>query len=196
MLEILDRHPHHLGKIGPGVEEFFVARTRDADGVFVDANVIGIWVRRTDGSKIDCSYHTAIHQPSTRSDAKKALRAEVDDRRKAYREHRFGVGETVLSDLFGVPFDDFRDAQVVYLTPTWGQLTFRFAELEGGRKRLAVAPAIAAVAAVGSRLENRDQATRWLAFHAQCADLGLASASEAARRAPANELGWAISSDN
>ncbi|MFC0313703.1 DCL family protein [Gordonia phosphorivorans] len=196
LLEVLDRHPDHLEKIGPGVEEFFVARTRDASGVFVGANAIGIWIRRTDGDEIDFSYRTAIHQPSPRSDAKEALRTEVDDRRQAFREHRFGTGETVLSDLSGVPTGDVRDAQVIYLAPTWGQLTYRFAELEGGWTRLAVAPAFAGVAAVGSRLEDRDQATRWLAFHAQYADLGLASASEAARRTQADELGWAISSDN
>lgn len=190
LLELLERHPDHAEKTGPGVEEFFIGRTRDANGVFVGANAIGIWIRRVDGDEVDFSYLTAIRQHSATSDAKEALRTEVDDRRQEYREARFASREEVRSDLSGGRIEGLRDAQVIYTSPTWGQLTFRFAESEGGWDELAVVPAASGLAAVGSRLADRSQASRWLAFHSRHANLGLATASEAARRRQTSDFDW------
>lgn len=190
LIELLERHPEHARKTGPGVKEFFIGRTRDASGVFVGANAIGIWIRRVDGEEVDFSYLTAIRQHSAKSDAKEALRTEVDDRRMAYREARFASREEVRSDLSRDRIDNLHDAQVVYVSPTWGQLTYRFAESEGGWGNLAVTPAACGIAAVGSRLADRNQACRWLMFHARHANLGLATASEAARRRQVSDLDW------
>lgn len=190
LIELLERHPDHAEKTGPGVSEFFIGRTRDASGVFVGANAIGIWIRRVDGEEVDFSYLTAIRQHSAKSDAKGALRTEVDDRRQECREARFASREEVRSDLSGNRIDNLRDAQVIYMTPTWGQLTYRFAESEGGWGELAVAPASSGIAAVGSRLVDRSQAGRWLVFHAHHANLGLATASEASRRRQMSDLDW------
>lgn len=190
LVELLERHPDGIEKVGPGVAEFFIGRTRDANGVAVGANAIGIWIRRIDGEVTDFSYLSAIRQGSTKSDAKEALRYEVNDRRLAYRESRFATRGQVHSDLSGDRIENIHDAQVVYLAPTWGQLTYRFAESEGGWSKFSVAPA-AAGAAVGTRLADRNQAARWLAFHASNAVLGLATASEASRRKQARDLDWA-----
>lgn len=190
LIELLERHPDQAEKTGPGVKEFFVGRTRDANGVFVGANAIGIWIRRVDGQEVDFSYLSAIRQNSLMSDAKEALRTEVDERRQEYREARFASREEVQSDLSGERIDNFRDAQVIYVSPTWGQLTYRFAEIEGGWGELAVAPASSGIAAVGSRLADRSQAGRWLIFHARHANLGLATASEASRRRQTSDLDW------
>lgn len=190
LLELLERHPDYVEKVGPGVKEFYIGRTRDANGVFVGANAIGIWIRRVDGDEVDFSYLTAIRQTSAMSDAKEALRAEVDDRRRAYREARFASREEVLSDLSGERINELRDAQVVYLAPTWGQLASRFADDEGGWDELVVAPASSGIAAVGSRLADRSQAGRWLEFHARHANLGLATASEASQRRQVSNLDW------
>ncbi|MBL4859009.1 MAG: hypothetical protein JKY36_07440, partial [Erythrobacter sp.] len=70
---------------------------------------------------MDFSYLTAIRQHSARSDAKEALRTEEDDRRQQYREARFASREEVRSDLSGDRIDSLRDAQVIYMSPTWGQ---------------------------------------------------------------------------
>ena len=190
LLELLERHPEHAQKTGPGVKEFFIARTRDARGVFVGANAIGIWIRRVDGGEVDFSYLTAIRQHSAKSDAKEALRTEVDDRRQAYREARFASREEVRSDLSGERIDSLHYAQVIYMSPTWGQLTYRFAKSEGGWGKLAVTPAASGMAAVGSRLADRIQAGRWLKFHARHAELGIATASEASRRRHVSDLDW------
>ncbi|OCL33436.1 hypothetical protein BCR15_06360 [Tessaracoccus lapidicaptus] len=101
LIELLERHPDHAEKAGPGVREFFIGRTRDASGVFVGANAIGIWIRRVDGEEVDFSYLTAIRQHSAKSDAKEALRTEVDERRQEYRDARFASREEVRSDLSG-----------------------------------------------------------------------------------------------
>lgn len=190
LMELLERHPKHVEKTGPGVREFYIGRTRDANGVFVGAKAIGIWIRRVNGDEVDFSYQTAIRQASVISDAKEALRTEVDERRLDYREARFAMREKVLSDLSGEQIDDLRDAQVIYVGPTWGQLTYRFAESEGGWGELAVAPAAGGIAAVGSRLDDRKQAGRWLMFHSSHANLGLATASEASRRRRTSNLDW------
>ena len=190
LLELLERHPDHTEKSGPGVKEFFIGRTRDASGVIVGANAIGIWIRRVDGQEVDFSYLTAIRQNSAMSDAKEALRTEVDERRREYREARFASREGVRSDLSGERIDNLRDAQVIYLYPTWGQLTYRFMEGEGGWGKLAVTPASSRIAAVGSKLADRPQAHRWLVFHARHANLGLATAPEAARRRATSDLDW------
>ncbi|VEP40690.1 MULTISPECIES: DCL family protein [Tessaracoccus] len=190
LIELLERHPDHAEKAGPGVREFFIGRTRDASGVFVGANAIGIWIRRVDGEEVDFSYLTAIRQHSAKSDAKEALRTEVDERRQEYRDARFASREEVRSDLSGDRVDNLRDAQVIYMSPTWGQLTYRFAESEGGWGELAVAPASSGIAAVGSRLADRSQAGRWMVFHARHANLGLATASEASRRRQLSDLDW------
>lgn len=190
LIELLERHPDHAEKAGPGVKEFFIGQTRDASGVFVGANAIGIWIRRVDGVEVDFSYLTAIRQHSAKSDAREALRTEVDERRQQYREARFASREEVRSDLSGERIDSLREAQVIYTSPTWGQLTFRFAESEGGWGGLTVAPASSGIAAVGSRLADRSQAVRWLVFHARYANLGLATASEASRRRQISDLDW------
>lgn len=190
LLELLERHPDYVEKVGPGVKEFYISRTRDANGVFVGANAIGIWIRRVDGDEVDFSYLTAIRQTSAMSDAKEALRAEVDDRRRAYREARFASREEVLSDLSGERINELRDAQVVYLVPTWEQLASRFADDEGGWDELVVAPASSGIAAIGSRLADRSQAGRWLEFHTRHANLGLAKASEASQRRQVSNLDW------
>ncbi len=196
LFELLERHPEHARKIGPGVKEFFIGRTRDASGVFVGANAIGIWIRRVDGGEVDFSYLTAIRQHSAKSDAKEALRTEVDDRRQQYREARFASREEVRSDLSGDRIDNLRDAQVIYMSPTWGQLTYRFAESEGGWGALGVEPASRGLAAVGSRLADRSQAGRWLVFYARHANLGLATASEASRRRQTGDDDWALDTNN
>jgi len=190
LIELLERRPDHVEKVGPGVKEFYIGRTRDANGVFVGANAIGIWIRRVDGDEVDFSYLSAIRQNSAMSDAKEALRTEVDERRQAYREARFASRDEVLSDLSGERISDLRDAQVVYVALSWGQLTSRFAEGEGGWDQLAVVPVSSGTAAVGSKLADRSQAVRWLEFHGLHANLGLATASEASRRRQVSNLDW------
>ncbi|MFC3296166.1 DCL family protein [Clavibacter michiganensis subsp. insidiosus] len=70
LIELLERHPDHAEKTGPGVKEFFIDRARDASGVFVGANPIGIWIRRVDGEAVDFSYLTAVRQHPLKSHAK------------------------------------------------------------------------------------------------------------------------------
>lgn len=190
LTEVLERHPDFEEKVGVGVEDFFIGRTQNAPGVHVGRDAVGIWIRRVDGSIIDFSYLSAIRQHSAKSDAKEALRNEVDHRRLAFRDARFAEDCAPVSTLTGVVIDNKNDAHVIYVNPTWAQLTFRFAEDEGGWASIPVAPATPAVAAIGSRLADRDQASRWLKFHAKHAAYGLATRSEAAHRSRSSEADW------
>ena len=190
LAEVLERHPDFEEKAGVGVAEFFIGRTQDAPGVHVGRDAIGIWIRRVDGSTIDFSYITAIRRHSAKSDAKEALRNEVDHRRLAFRDAEFAVDGEPVSTLTDAVINDRNDAQVIYVNPTWAQLTFRFAEDEGGWTSIPVAPATPANAAIGSRLADREQASRWLKFHAQHTVFGLATRSEAAHRRRSSEGAW------
>ena len=190
LAEVLERHPDFEAKVGVGVAEFFIGRTQDAPGVHVGRDAIGIWIRRIDGSTIDFSYITAIRQHSAKSDAKEALRNEVDHRRLAYRDAQFAEDDEPVSTLTGSIIDDRADAQVIYVNPTWAQLTFRFAENEGAWTSISVVPATPDAATIGSRLADRNQASRWLKFHARYAVFGLATRREAAQRSRSSEANW------
>ena len=73
-LELLERHPDSAEKTGSGVDFFFIGKTSDGDKFNVAADAIGVWINRTDGSKVDFSYLTAIRNHTPKSDAKEGLR--------------------------------------------------------------------------------------------------------------------------
>ena len=190
LLELLERHPEAVEKAGPGVDHFFIGRTADGKHSFaVAGNAIGIWIRRIDGTPEDFSYRTAIHSHTAQSDAKEAMRELVDARRLEYRDKRFADGHPVLSDLTGDSFRSRDSAQVIYIDPTWPQLTYAFAMLEGGWDKMPVHSGHGDTR-IGSALDDPAQADRWLKFHETHANLGLASASEAARRRRSDEKAW------
>ncbi len=191
LLELLECHPEAGEKTGSGVDYFYIGRTADGSHSFAVADgAIGIWIRRVDGSPEDFSYRTAIHSHSPKSDAKEAMRELVDARRLQYRDERFVDGHPVLSDLSGDPFPSRDSAQVIYIDPTWAQLTYAFAMSEGGWAKMPVHSGHGAIR-IGSGLEDEAQADRWLEFHEVHAKFGLATASEAARRARSDETAWA-----
>lgn len=187
--ELLERHPDAAEKIGPGVDYFFIGKTSDGDKFNVSADAIGIWIKRTDGSNVDFSYLTAIRSHTPQSDAKEGLRLAVDDARMAYRAQRFKGGGPVPSDLTNQPIADREHAHVVYLDPTWGQLTYRFAELEGGWEKILVYSGNGAVK-IGSEILDADVKARWISFHSKHGNLGVATASENARRSRVPDDAW------
>lgn len=189
LTELLDRHPDAEEKIGDGVDYFFIGKTSDGDKFNVRPDAIGIWIKRTDGSQTDFSYLTAIRSHTPKSDAKEGLRLAVDDIRMAYRADRFKDGPPVPSDLTGQPITNRDAAHVIYRDPTWGQLTSRFAESEGGWGRIDVGSGKGAVK-IGSGLTDSGVKARWIAFHNKHAKLGVATASENARRRRMSDNAW------
>lgn len=193
--EVLDRHPDRDVKIGTGVDYFFIGRTRDdvhrRFNVGVDA--IGFWIQRVDGTKVDFSYLTAIRNNTPKSNAKESLRIAVTDQRLNYRASRFAAVTPAISDISGILIPTIDQAQVIYLDPTWAQLTFRFAVLEGGWDNLATDSGNGAVQ-IGSRLVDPAVEARWVVFHERHAKLGIATASEAAQRSRGDEAAWVPSS--
>jgi hypothetical protein len=190
LFELLERHPDAVEKAGPGVDHFFIGRTADGNHSFsVAKDATGIWIRRVDGTPDDFSYRTAIQSNTPKSDAKEAMRELVDARRLQYRDERFAEGHPVFSDLTGAPFAARDEAQVIYVDPTWAQLTYAFATGEGGWDRMPVHSGHGDTR-IGSALEDETQADRWLEFHEAHASFGLAKASEAARRPHSDEKAW------
>jgi hypothetical protein len=186
--EVLDLHPDAAEKIGVGVEHFYVGLTKDGDKFNVRPDATGIWIKRTDGSEVDFSYRTCINNHTDESDAKEGLRLAVEDRRLAYRASRIAAG-TFHSDISGAGFASRDDASVYYDNPAWGQLTYRFAESEGGWDKILVHSGAGAVV-IGSRLLDAGVETRWLAFWDTHARPQLATRSEAASRPRPQQIGW------
>ena len=187
--EALDRHPDSASKVGDGVDHFYVGKTSQDKAAFVRKDARGIWIRRVDGSAEDFSYQTAIDGRSAKNDAKDAMRAAVIKHRLRYRDRRFAAGVPVVSFISGEPIDEPADAQTIYVTPEWGQLTFRFASNVGGWDQIVVASGGGAVQ-VGGRIADPSVENAWVEFHAKYARLELATASEAARRRRAPEAAW------
>jgi hypothetical protein len=186
--EVLDLHPDAAEKIGPGVDYFYVGLTRDGDKFNVRPGATGIWIKRTDGSEVDFSYRTCINNHSDESDAKEGLRLAVEDRRLAYRASRIAAG-TFVSDVSGASLVGRDDAYVIYDDPAWGQLTYRFAENEGGWDKILVHSGNGAVV-IGSHLLNTGVEARWLEFWDEHANVKLATPSEAASRPRPSKDSW------
>ncbi|MBT2473023.1 hypothetical protein J7E68_00075, partial [Microbacterium sp. ISL-103] len=142
------------------------------------------------GHTIDFSYQTAIKGRTARSDAKEAMRIAVQDRRLAYRDARYDNGDPVASDISGAVIAAKDDAHVVYLEPDWAQLTYRFAESEGGWDQIAVTAGDGVAAQAGGLFADPAMQARWVDFHAHRASMALATASENARRPHADETAW------
>jgi len=186
--EVLDLHPDAAEKIGVGVDHFYVGHTKDGDKFNVRSNATGIWIKRTDGSEVDFSYRTCINNHTPESDAKEGLRLAIEERRLAYRALRIAAG-TFNSDISGAPFVTREDASVFYENPAWGQLTYRFAESEGGWDKILVHSGNGAVA-IGSHLLDPGVEARWIAFWDAHAKPQLATKSEAASRPRPQQIGW------
>jgi hypothetical protein len=186
--QVLDLHPDAAEKIGPGVDYFFVGLTSDGDKFNVRPDATGIWIMRVDGSKVDFSYRTCINNHTPESDAKEGLRLAVERRRLDYRERRIDEG-TFASDISGTVFADREDAWVIHDDPSWGQLTFRFAESEGGWDRILVHSGVGAVQ-IGSHLMDSAVHASWLDFYDAHANRLLATASEAASRPRPPQDAW------
>jgi hypothetical protein len=188
--EVLDRHPDAVEKIGVGVEYFFVGKTSGGDKFNVGKNARGIWIHRTDGSDVDFSYETAIKLPSDRANAHDALKLAVDGRRMEYRASRFASGSPVTSDLTGAPISSRDEAVVYYENPSWAQLAYRFAEIEGGWSAVLVHSGHGGVK-IGGGFEDKAMESRWLKFFDMYANPRLAaSMSESASRPRSDETAW------
>lgn len=186
--ELLDLHPDAAEKIGAGVDFFYVGKTSDGDKFNVRPDATGIWIQRVDGSQVDFSYRTAVNNHTDESDAKEGLRVAVEDRRLAYRATRMAAVPCV-SDVSGRPFASRDEAAVIYDNPSWGQLTYRFAEREGGWDKILVHSGGGGVL-IGSHLMNPGVHSRWLSFFDKHARLGLATLSEAASRPRPARIAW------
>lgn len=187
--EVLDLHPDASEKIGAGVDYFYVGLTSDGDKFNVRPDATGIWIKRVDGSDVDFSYRTCISNHTEESDAKEGLRLAVEDRRLAYRQGRINEG-TFVSDISGKAFAHRDDAHVIYDDPSWGQLTYRFAQGEGGWGHILVHSGHGGVL-IGSHLMDAGVHERWLDFYDLHAKRRLATPSEAAARPRPPQDVWA-----
>ncbi len=187
--EVAERHPDRDEKVGVGIDHFYIGLTADGGRVAVRPDAIGIWIRRTDGSSVDFSYQTAVRGGNPKTDAKEAMRLAVEGIRYRYRDAVYAAGGSVFSDLTGAEISARADAQVIYVAPTWGQLTYRFAEAEGGWANIATHSGHGGVL-VGGGFEDLALEQRWIAFHAEHAQYGLATINEAARRTHESDSAW------
>ena len=190
LYEALERHPDATEKEGVGVDYFYVGETRQDAAAFVRKDARGFWIRRTDGSTVDFSYQTAIGGRNAKTDAKEAMRLAVQGTRLKFRDDLYDSRAPVLSSISGDPITARADAHVIYANPEWAQLTYRFAQTQGGWKNIKVTAGGGTAAQVGGRFADPAVEQSWVVFHSAHANLDVATASEAARRPRADETAW------
>ena len=188
LTELLNIHPRALAKIGVGLDHFQVKLMAKTPGQTVSDQALGIWISRVDGSGVDFSYQEAISPSDDKRKVTSALKAAVEDSRLAYRESRFLSGNA-KSDVSGAPFGRRSDASVIYVSPTFAQLAFRFAESEGGWAAVKLQSG-GSDAFIGEELSDPGQLARWRTFYETYARRSLVTRSEGARRPRSNEADW------
>jgi hypothetical protein len=185
---ILSIHPHVASKTGSGVRHYEVRPLAGTAGTEVSSDSISFWIIRTDGSAEDFSYIEAIYPSDQKKNVTNALRASINDLRIAFRDSRFASGSTT-SDVSGATFPNRASATVIYESPSFAQLAFRFAESEGGWDEVSV-QAGGAGPFVGEALTDSGQLARWREFFRAHARPMLATRSEGARRPKTDEAAW------
>ncbi|MEC5185897.1 hypothetical protein RCH12_003375 [Cryobacterium sp. MP_3.1] len=183
LTEILGIHQNAEVKAGVGVRHFYVGNNKNADGVQVAEDSIGIWIRRTDKSTTEFSYIESIYPSDHEKKVADALRAAIEDLRYGYRQTRFSAGGAVLSDKSGEAFSSRAAACVVYENPAWSQLVYRFAESEGGADNIELLTEKGNDDAyVGDALHDPAVRERWREFYLKYARPLLMTRSEQSRR--------------
>jgi len=185
---ILSIHPNATAKRGKGVAQFRVKEITGTPGVAVPPGTLGFWIDQIDGKGIDFSYVEAIYPSDQRKKVTNALRAAVDDLRLAFRDSRF-AGGSATSDVSGDPFPNRASAVVIYESPSFSQLAFRFAESEGGWDLVALDSG-STRALVGDQLTDPAVLARWRAFWSKHARPSLATAQEGRSRPRFIETAW------
>lgn len=185
---IVSIHPHAATKIGAGVDHFEVRRLAGTPGVAVSSDSIGFWIHRTDGTGEDFSYLEAIYPSDQRKNVTNALRETINDLRLAFRDGRFATGSAV-SDVSGSVFPSRADATVIYESPSFAQMAYRFAESEGGWGCVSIRAA-GSGGYVGEALTDAGQRQRWRDFYTTHARPQLATKSEGAKRPKTDETAW------
>lgn len=160
LMELSERHKDAEEKAGPGIDHFFVNRTESSDFP-VAANARGIWIRRINGEPVDWSYQTAIKKPGPKSNVKDALRVAVNSRRLAARDRAFSGGP-VSCGLTGISIPSKAEADVIYRSPTWGELVEGFVETRGGWGSFETNSGFGGIA-IGGRLEE-PELSAWLDY--------------------------------
>lgn len=185
---LLAIHPHATEKTGAGVDYFTVEAMAGTPGQTVSADSIGFVVHHIGGGQVDFSYLEAIYPSDQKQRVTSALKSEIDDLRVAYRDARFAGGGAV-SDISGATFPSRSAASVIYDSPSFSQMAYRFAESEGGWNAIDVESG-ANSAFIGDALVDVAVRQRWREFFGTHADMKLATRSEGARRPRADETAW------
>lgn len=186
--ELAKIHPHSTAKIGTGIDHFTVEHMAGLPGQDVSADAIGFVLHQLDGTRVDFSYLEAIYPSDQKRRVTNALKAEVEDLRHAYRDDRFASGRAT-SDISGTQFARRQDATVIYNSPSFSQLAYRFSESEGGWNAIDVESGTRS-AFIGDELEDPGVRQRWRDFYQTHAKPQLASRSEGARRPRSDETAW------
>jgi hypothetical protein len=188
LMALVSIHQDSAAKTGVGISEFFIGDNEQAEASPGGANSTAIWIRWNDGETTDFGYTEAIYPSDAAKKVEDALRAAARQDIRDFRDSRFARGQTTVSDLSGAPFPERAAANVVFIRPTFAQMSFRFAEMEGGYDAIEL---VEKQKYIGDGLADPAARMRWLEFFRTYADPKLYTKSESARRSKTRDVtGW------
>ena len=170
---LLETHEDYEGKIGPGVQHFFVDYTEnnsDVDESYIPRHdAVEIRIMRVDGTAMDFSWRNLLRKYHADPEAvhknlvKEALRAAIEPYRKQVRENAVSEGRVIV-DPHGVErITNYSQTKVIYRSPTWPTLTDGFASREGGWRAIELTEEDNTIYH-GKRLDSPLVKNRWIGY--------------------------------
>lgn len=165
---VVHRKLNAAEKIGGGIDYFYVAETRSfRPEAKAEDRCIAIHHLDATEPDVDCSYVKAIAGDEQVQFVTDALREGARPLRDAFRASAFS--STPTFDFYGTPLTTLHEAEVRYLSPSWGQLVLDFVQSEGGWSAVETTSG-AGAPLIGRRLVDPDVLDRWHAFWRAHAD--------------------------
>lgn len=160
LVDLIQRHPQALSKIGAGIAYFRVdPASAWKPAVPMKRTNQTLVVVRTDGTAEDWSWTASVRQPSDVAQTRAALRNALYNRIQAFKSAALLAGP-VACPRTGATISSAADAQVVHRSPSWAELTDRFAAAMGGWSSL-----VTVSAGTGAELSDPGVRAAWDAYY-------------------------------
>lgn len=171
---LLETSAEYKDKVGPGVRYFFVglaSKYQNADSLIRPRrDQVALFIMRTDGTVKDFSWPALINNYGRdasdihRNRVKLAMRSAIQSLRDEFRQNAFQGDSGVVCPDTGTVMTDYHQADVIYRSPSWKEMTDEFANREGGWNTIKLAEPTEGPE-YGRRMEDVAIEEKWIVFY-------------------------------